>query len=107
MPIALSRVHAIRAVLTTAGDEWRLVVHDIPEVLRTSAEGDVPEVVWLTDPVEHVSGLQHSVLYRDYLSGRWYSTGSALASADATPSTRENPPRWASPTHERRSFPAP
>ena len=104
MAIPLSRVHAIRAILNMAREDWRSVVLDIPEVLRVSEEDVSPQVVWLTDSVEHVSGVEPTVIYRDYLSGKCYSTGSALTGGPVKSATlRTELPNWAHPVHNRRN----
>lgn len=103
MPIPLARVHAIRAILTMAGAQWRSAIADVPEILRTSKEDARPEVVWLTDTVEHVSGSEHSVLYRDYLTGQWYTTGSALTGGPVRAQHLTTQlPGWSRPLQNRR-----
>ncbi len=94
MPIPLRRVHEIRDLLDAAGDEWRSRAAKLPEIRTVSEPGLTPEIAWLDDRVSHATGDQHSLLYRDYLSGRWYSTGS-VDSDPPTPGQASGAlPRW-------------
>lgn len=94
MPIPLSRVHEIRGILDAAGHEWREAIADIPEVRTVSDPGLTPEIVWLQDRVTHATGNQHSLLYRDYLRGRWYVTGSADATKSPPGVSGSTLPSW-------------